>query len=110
MLTLHTTRQFRKDEKLAWKGSLDIFLLKSVIQTLLKEKPLDPKHKDHSLTKPHRSTLIRNSPTVNRQRNPIQKCRLVRCKENRGIRHVGLGGKPSQRHFPKALLPAFRVF
>jgi len=49
MLTLHTTGQFRKDEKLARKRGLDISLLKSVIQTLLKEKPLDPKHKDHPL-------------------------------------------------------------
>ena len=49
MLTLHTTGQFRKDEKLARKRGLDISLLKTVIQTLLEEKPLDPKYKDHSL-------------------------------------------------------------
>ena len=49
MLTLQTTGQFRKDEKLARKRGLDISLLKSVIQTLLEEKPLDPKHKDHPL-------------------------------------------------------------
>ena len=49
MLTLHTTGQFRKDEKLARKRGLDISLLKSVIQTLLEEKPLDPKHNDHPL-------------------------------------------------------------
>ena len=49
MLTLHTTSQFRKDEKLARKRGLDISLLKSVIQTLLEEKPLDLKHKDHPL-------------------------------------------------------------
>jgi mRNA interferase YafQ len=49
MLTLHTTVQFRKDEKLARKRGLDISLLKSVIQTLLQGKPLDPKHKDHPL-------------------------------------------------------------
>ena len=49
MLILHTTGQFRKDEKLARKRGLDISLLKSVIQTLLEEKPLDPKHKDHPL-------------------------------------------------------------
>jgi len=49
MLTLHTTNQFRKDEKLARKRGLNVALLKSVIQTLLEEKPLAPKHKDHPL-------------------------------------------------------------
>ena len=49
MLTLHTTGQFRKDEKLARKRGLDVSLLKVVIQTLLEEKPLDPKHEDHAL-------------------------------------------------------------
>ena len=49
MLTLHTTGQFRKDEKLARKRGLDISLLRSVIQILLEEKPLDLKHKDHPL-------------------------------------------------------------
>jgi len=49
MLTLHTTNQFRKDEKLARKRGLNTALLKSVIQTLLEEKPLAPKYKDHPL-------------------------------------------------------------
>ncbi|MCL2481192.1 MAG: type II toxin-antitoxin system YafQ family toxin [Spirochaetaceae bacterium] len=49
MLTLHTTGQFRKDVKLARKRGLDISLLKSVIQTLLEEKPLAAKHKNHLL-------------------------------------------------------------
>ena len=49
MLTLHTTGQFRRDEKLARKRGLDTSLLKTLIQTLLEEKPLDPKHKDHPL-------------------------------------------------------------
>ena len=49
MLTLYTTNQFRKDEKLARKRGLNISLLKTVIQTLLEEKPLDQKHKDHPL-------------------------------------------------------------
>ena len=49
MLTLHTTGQFRRDEKLARKRGLNISLLKSVIQTLLEEKSLDPKYKDHPL-------------------------------------------------------------
>jgi len=49
VLTLHTTGQFRKDEKLARNRGLNISLLKTVIQTLLEEKPLAPKHKDHPL-------------------------------------------------------------
>ena len=49
MLKLHTTNQFRKDEKLARKRGLNVALLKSVIQTLLEEKHLAPKHKDHPL-------------------------------------------------------------
>jgi mRNA interferase YafQ len=49
MLTLHATGQFRKDEKLARKRGLNISLLKAVIQTLLEEKPLAPKHEDHPL-------------------------------------------------------------
>ena len=49
MLTLHTTGQFRKDEKLARKRGLNISLLKTVIQNLLEEKTLGPKYKDHPL-------------------------------------------------------------
>ena len=49
MLTLHTTGQFRKDEKLIRKRGFDISLLKAVIQALVEERPLDPKHKDHPL-------------------------------------------------------------
>jgi len=49
VLSLHTTGQYRKDEKLARKRGLDISLLDAVIQTLLEEKSLDPKHKDHPL-------------------------------------------------------------
>jgi mRNA interferase YafQ len=49
VLTLRTTGQFRRDEKLARKRGLDISLLKSLIQTLLEEKPLEPKYKDHPL-------------------------------------------------------------
>jgi mRNA interferase YafQ len=50
MLTLKTTSRFRKDYKLAQKRGLDLSLLGTVIDTLLAEKPLDPKYKDHSLT------------------------------------------------------------
>ena len=50
MLTLKTTSRFRKDYKLAKKRGLDLSLLEAVIDVLLAEKPLDPKHKDHALT------------------------------------------------------------
>jgi mRNA interferase YafQ len=50
MLTLKTTARFRKDYKRACKRSLDLSLLETVIDTLLTEKALDPKHKDHTLS------------------------------------------------------------
>ena len=50
MTTLKTTAQFRKDYKLAKKRGLNLALLEDVIQTLLEEKPLDPKYRDHELT------------------------------------------------------------
>ena len=50
MLTLKTTSRFRKDYKLARKRGLDLSLLETVIDMLLKEKPLDFKHRDHALT------------------------------------------------------------
>ena len=50
MLTLKPTGQFRKDYKLAKKRGLDISLLEAVIDTLLAEKPLDKKYRDHALT------------------------------------------------------------
>ena len=49
-MTLKPTGQFRKDYKLAKKRGLDIPLLEAVIDTLLEEKPLDEKHRDHALT------------------------------------------------------------
>jgi mRNA interferase YafQ len=49
MLTLKTTTKYRKDYKLAKKRGFDITLLDVIIQTLLEEKPLDPKHRDHPL-------------------------------------------------------------
>jgi mRNA interferase YafQ len=49
MLTLKTTTRYRKDYKLAIRRGLDIILLDEVVQTLLEEKPLDPKHRDHPL-------------------------------------------------------------
>lgn len=50
MLTLQTTTQFRKDYKLAKKRGRKTELLEDVLQTLLEEKPLAEKHRDHTLT------------------------------------------------------------
>jgi mRNA interferase YafQ len=50
MLTLQTTSKYRRDYKLAKKRGFDIALLDAVIQTLLEEKPLAPKHRDHPLS------------------------------------------------------------
>ena len=50
MLTLHTTRQYRKDRNLCKKRGLKMELLDEVIQTLLEQKPLDPKYRNHELT------------------------------------------------------------
>jgi mRNA interferase YafQ len=49
MLTLKTTTQFRKDYKLMKKRGYNMGLLQEVLQTLLKEKPLAEKHRDHAL-------------------------------------------------------------
>jgi mRNA interferase YafQ len=49
MLTLRASSQYRKDRKLAKKRGRDTGLLDTVIQTLLEEKPLAQKHKDHPL-------------------------------------------------------------
>ena len=49
MLTLQATTQFRKDRKRAIKRGLPMHLLDDVLQTLIEEKPLDPKHRDHEL-------------------------------------------------------------
>jgi mRNA interferase YafQ len=49
MLTLKTTTQFRKDYKLMKKRGYNMGLLQEVLQTLLEEKPLSEKHRDHAL-------------------------------------------------------------
>ncbi|GHU80369.1 addiction module toxin, RelE/StbE family [Clostridia bacterium] len=49
MLTLRTTSQFRRDEKLARKRGLDMSLIEWTIQTLLEEKPLPQSFCDHAL-------------------------------------------------------------
>ena len=50
MLEFETTTQFRKDYKRIEKRKYDLSLMDEVVQTLLEEKPLDPKHRDHALS------------------------------------------------------------
>ena len=50
MMTLETTSQFCRDYKRVKKRGYNLDLLENVIDTLLSEKPLDPKHRDHQLT------------------------------------------------------------
>ena len=50
MLTLHTTKQYRKDRNLCKKRGLNLDLLDEVIQTLLEQKSLASKYRDHALT------------------------------------------------------------
>jgi mRNA interferase YafQ len=50
MLALSVTSKYRKDRRLAKKRGRDMSLLDTVIQTLLEQKPLAPKHRDHPLT------------------------------------------------------------
>jgi mRNA interferase YafQ len=49
VLSLETTRKYRKDRNLAKKRGRDLTLLDEVINTLLEEKPLQPRHQDHIL-------------------------------------------------------------
>ena len=49
MLDLQMTTQYRKDKKRAVKRGLPINLLDDVLETLVEEKPLDPKYLDHEL-------------------------------------------------------------
>jgi mRNA interferase YafQ len=50
MLNLQPTAQYRKDKKRMVKRRLPMNLLDEVLQTLVEEKPLDPRHNDHALT------------------------------------------------------------
>ena len=45
MLRLQPTTQFRKDRKRAIKRGLQLSLLDDILQTLIEEKPLAPKHR-----------------------------------------------------------------
>lgn len=49
MLQLVTTTQFRKDIKRAKKRGLNLKKLKTILDTLQREEPLDEKHRDHAL-------------------------------------------------------------
>ena len=49
MLKLQPTAQYRKDRKRVIKRGLPINELDTVIETLQKEQPLDPKYHDHAL-------------------------------------------------------------
>ena len=50
MLQLVTTTKFRKDYKRIKKRGYDLHHLEKVINTLLREEPLDQKYRDHALT------------------------------------------------------------
>ncbi|MBQ6346640.1 MAG: type II toxin-antitoxin system YafQ family toxin [Clostridia bacterium] len=50
MMTLETTAQFRRDYKRAKKRGYNMKLLGDVIDTLLSDVPLEPRHRDHQLT------------------------------------------------------------
>lgn len=50
MLTLKTTSKFRKDYKRMKSQGKNMSLLEDVINTLLEEKPLEARHRDHPLS------------------------------------------------------------
>ncbi len=50
MLRLEMTNKFQRDYKLCKKRGLDISLLTDIIDTLLEEKPLPERCRDHALT------------------------------------------------------------
>jgi mRNA interferase YafQ len=50
LLSLKSSKQFKKDYKLLKKQGLQINLLKEVIDLLLNDKKLPKKYRDHALT------------------------------------------------------------
>lgn len=50
MLALRTSTQFRKDYKRMKKQGRNLRLLEQVIDTLLAQKPLEARFRDHALT------------------------------------------------------------
>ena len=49
MLNIVASHQFKKDLKLAKKRGLNMDLLRTVVNTLAEQKPLEEKYRDHSL-------------------------------------------------------------
>jgi len=49
MLTPDYTTQFRRDYRLSVKRGFDISLIDELMDTLITEKPLDERHRDHPL-------------------------------------------------------------
>jgi len=61
MLIPRRSSQFKRDFKLAMKRGLPISKIEKVMETLVTETPLEPKHKDHPLSgdyKGHRECHI----------------------------------------------------
>lgn len=50
MLQIEFTKKFKKDMKTMKKRGADMKLIDDVIRTLMEEKPLAPKYKDHVLS------------------------------------------------------------
>lgn len=50
MLNIVPSNQFKKDLKLAKKRGFNLNLLKSVVNTLAMQQPLDSKYRDHNLS------------------------------------------------------------
>lgn len=50
MLRFKPTKKFNRDMKCIIKRKLDLSLMHEVVNTLLAEKPLATRHKDHALT------------------------------------------------------------
>lgn len=50
MLEVKLTSKFKKDYKLLKKRSMDIGLLKEVVEKLANQQPLEEKYRDHELT------------------------------------------------------------
>ena len=53
MLQLVTTTKFRKDYKRMKKRGNDLSLLQDVLDTLIREEPLDQKYRDHAGSSHH---------------------------------------------------------
>ncbi len=54
MLSIVASNQFKRDLKLAKKRGLKLEQLRAVVNTLAEQKPLEEKHRDHSLSGKYR--------------------------------------------------------